>query len=707
MSESFYPPNPPSVPTDLTRVQTRFRIRAIAVVIGIFLFLLIYLAMVTAAGYFVYFTLVEMPVGRGRYSFLVKIGLIAFSVMLFVFLLKFLFKKQQIHDPFNIRLKENQHPKLFKFIRQLCQDTKAPFPKKVFVNHECNAAVFYNTTILSLFWPVKKNLLIGLGLIDFMNLSEFKAILAHEFGHFSQKSMKLGSYIYMANRIIYDMVYQRDSWDELLTKWKRLDFRLSAFGYLLSFFVWILRHILGLFYMGLNLLHASLSRQMELQADLVAVSVTGSDAIVNALARVEFASQCIQFADQQVQTAADHKLFTKNIFYHREKAAGHLERIDADFVDRFAVKSDSREMFFTQQDNKKLSIFDTHPTHYQREKNAKKRYIAHTVDTRPARLLLENFQQLSEEVTLHLYKVSAFLPDKAALSNPEEVETFITGEVDDLHYDPRYLGIYDNRLIRLSDPDNIESLPQEVNIDANQLEKEYRELYGQGFEEKMKVIRQRHKDMDTVYGILTKENKSKSFAVNNKLYKTNQAEAVYKALLDEDEKEGKWYETFDRKVLLIHYLMAKAVNEEIKAQLMMRYGFHYQLQEAFVKARNIRARVNEVLQKLADMSELEEDTAREFTRIFSNCRLEMGKILEKTNEMSIPTLRNMEKVKSLKHFLMENQLANITVGEWDSVKIEIFIGQVETIIDRMSRLHFKSLAGILELQEQIARAYIG
>jgi len=190
MSESFYPPNPPSVPTDITRVETRFRIRAIAVVIGIFLFLSIYLAMVTAAGYFVYFTMVEMGVVKGRCGFLVKIGLIAFSIMLFVFLLKFLFKKQKIHDPFNIQIKEDQHPKLFNFIRQLCKDTKAPFPKKVFVNHECNAAVFYNTTILSLFWPVKKNLLIGLGLIDFMNLSEFKAIVAHEFGHFSQKSMK-------------------------------------------------------------------------------------------------------------------------------------------------------------------------------------------------------------------------------------------------------------------------------------------------------------------------------------------------------------------------------------------------------------------------------------------------------------------------------------------------------------------------------------
>ena len=39
MSESFYPPNPASVPPNITRVETRFRIRATAVVIGIFLFL--------------------------------------------------------------------------------------------------------------------------------------------------------------------------------------------------------------------------------------------------------------------------------------------------------------------------------------------------------------------------------------------------------------------------------------------------------------------------------------------------------------------------------------------------------------------------------------------------------------------------------------------------------------------------------------------
>ena len=46
-----------------------------------------------------------------------------------------------------------------------------------------NAAVFYDLSIFNLFFPSKKNLEIGLGLVNVLNLGEFKAILAHEFGH--------------------------------------------------------------------------------------------------------------------------------------------------------------------------------------------------------------------------------------------------------------------------------------------------------------------------------------------------------------------------------------------------------------------------------------------------------------------------------------------------------------------------------------------
>ena len=79
-------------------------------------------------------------------------------------------------------------------------------PYRVFVNHEVNACVFFNQSFWSLIIPARKNLLIGLGLVNRLNLTEFKAVLAHEFGHFSQNSMRLGTYVYTANTTIGKLV---------------------------------------------------------------------------------------------------------------------------------------------------------------------------------------------------------------------------------------------------------------------------------------------------------------------------------------------------------------------------------------------------------------------------------------------------------------------------------------------------------------------
>ena len=49
-------------------------------------------------------------------------------------------------------------------------------------------------------------------------MQEFKAILAHEFGHFSQRSMKVGSYVYYVNQVIFNMLYDNDSFDKMIQK---------------------------------------------------------------------------------------------------------------------------------------------------------------------------------------------------------------------------------------------------------------------------------------------------------------------------------------------------------------------------------------------------------------------------------------------------------------------------------------------------------
>ena len=81
----------------------------------------------------------------------------------------------------------------------------------------------------------------------------------------------------MANHIIYDLVYRRDVFDELLAKARRTNIRIAVFAWLLYGILWILRKILQGAFKLINFFQSALSRQMEFHADLVAVSITGSD----------------------------------------------------------------------------------------------------------------------------------------------------------------------------------------------------------------------------------------------------------------------------------------------------------------------------------------------------------------------------------------------------------------------------------------------
>src|SRR5262249_36976340 len=203
--------------------------------------------------------------------------------------------------------------RLFAFIRQICADTGAPAPAKIVVSADVNAGVFYTCTFWGLFFPTRKSLHIGLGLVNSLNLVEFKAVLAHEFGHFSQKVVRLGTDSATANPISREMVEARD--------W--LDAYLAVFGPALA----VLRWLLGGLFKIINFAHASLCRQMEFQADLVAVSVTGSDAIVHGLLRTDFGQQCLDQACEDLRGAADQGLFSCDLFFHQQQSIEYLRAV--------------------------------------------------------------------------------------------------------------------------------------------------------------------------------------------------------------------------------------------------------------------------------------------------------------------------------------------------------------------------------------------
>src|SRR5262249_26442963 len=116
-------------------------------------------------------------------------------IIFLLFLIKGFFAKREPETSFQLEIFPEEHPRLLDFLSRLCDDTGAPVPHRIVVSPEINAAVFYEESLLGLIVPPPKNLLIGLGLVNVLTLSEFKAVMAHELGHFSQRGMLLRRYL--------------------------------------------------------------------------------------------------------------------------------------------------------------------------------------------------------------------------------------------------------------------------------------------------------------------------------------------------------------------------------------------------------------------------------------------------------------------------------------------------------------------------------
>ena len=120
-----------------------------------------------------------------------------FCLQIAWYLVKPLFSIHRASNENRREIYRSDCPELFSVIEDIASKTGNKMPKHVYLSAELNACVFYNSTsIWSIFLPTRKNLMVGIGLLQGMGKDELRAILAHEFGHFSQQTMKVGSITY-------------------------------------------------------------------------------------------------------------------------------------------------------------------------------------------------------------------------------------------------------------------------------------------------------------------------------------------------------------------------------------------------------------------------------------------------------------------------------------------------------------------------------
>ncbi len=464
----WYPATPQNVPPAVTQPSATFKKEVGQVLWAILLFFTIYLLLIAAslllAAACVYLGVSIMVHMTHIITILAGLGIISIGIMVFIFLVKFIFSVKKFDESGSMVITESEQPQLFAFIKQLTVDTQTPFPKKIVLSPEVNACVYYNDSFWSMLFPVKKNLQIGLALVNTLTLSEFKAVMAHEFGHFSQRSMKLGSFVYNVNKVIYNMLFDNKGFAEFLQGWGSLHYAIAIFVNLTIYIIKGIQKILQVVYRFVNKRYMALSREMEFHADAVAASVSGSNNCISSLQKLEVGDICYQTVIQKANEQLKFKQALQNVYDNHNEVMrqyalhnnlplqNHTPLADAAFFKKFAIN--------------KVNVKDqwaSHPSREEREQHLEALQVVAATDSRPAWLLFSDAAALQQKATHLLYKT---VPDEAQLPRMDAAafKAQYQLEIDKYTLHSAYNGFYDNRSMNDMDFNVVMERPYEPPI---------------------------------------------------------------------------------------------------------------------------------------------------------------------------------------------------------------------------------------------------
>lgn len=701
---TLYPAAPVGVPPNFTRPSGAYRMRTVAVLAGLFAFLLLYLGLVAAVCYAAYWLVLHpppIPSGRGAFVVLVAyVGSIAALGMLLLFLAKGLFKSQKADRHTYLPVTRQQQPELFAFIDKVCEEAAAPKPAGVYVSPDVNAAVFYDTSLINLVIPPRKHLLIGAGLVNAVGLREFKAVLAHEFGHFSQKSLAVGRYVYVANRVLSDVVYGRDSWDDLLRQWCSVDLRLSFPAWGLRGVVWVLRKGLGGVFRGINLMHLSLGRQMEFNADDVAVSVAGSDAIVTTLCRVEYADRCFAVTAKELSEAADHGLHTRDLFHHLALAADYLRARNNDPTLGVPAAPPARVFDPEAAGDGPPAMWASHPPNHEREANAKRTPLPAPADDRSPWLLFRDADGLKADLSDVFYEHVLGKPGKGEPADPAKVQAFIDAERAETTYDPKYHGLFDNRPLRIGDPADPATEPADDRLAAF-----FAAYPPPDLAARMADYTRRQGEEHILSGLKSGQLslKGSTFSFRDRDARMRDVPGLLETVEKELAADREQFTAWDREMYAAHFRAAHRLDPARAADLRRRYEFQLRVQHWIGELTGWQGHVEETIQG-ASGRELGADefasltaTLREAVRKLEDCHAEAGRL-------SCPAMSNVAEGTKLGELIVDPKWRRPVFydGAISGEQVGKLLTGYQVTLDKLRRVFFKGMGNILTSQERIA-----
>ena len=500
------------------------------------------------------------------------IGLILSGGMLIFFLVKFLFTKGNPGVK-RYEITEESQPELFHFIRDLTLETAAPFPKHVYLTPEVNASVFFDSSFWSMFFPVKKNLNIGLALVNTLNQSEFKAVLAHEFGHFSQRSMRFGSYVYNLNKVIYKILYENSGYYNMLNAWARTHYILRLAAVINVKVVKGIQYVLKKMYVNINKAHLGLSREMEFHADAMAGYYGGTNNMIAALRRIEAGSNSydilLNFLNNEINKGAKSvNIYPQHVIVLQQFAIEHQLVIDNNglpVINKGIAALNNAKVILNDQ-------WASHPTMANREAKLSKLDVMAEPVNKSAWLLFRDAEKIQEDFTTHLYAATSQSGKEYAILDNEKFRFDFEKEISATSYNKAYGSFYKNRAITLFDIDDA------IGGSNQKIPATFNEFFTDENCNLPNVIAGMENDIKLLDIISAKKEEAYTFDFEGVKYTKDDAQKIKTTINERLKKTNEQLAALDKAAFLFFYMATD--DAQLKDQLAWDYKKMFEYQEA-------------------------------------------------------------------------------------------------------------------------------
>ncbi len=236
--------------------------------LGFVVFSYLFVLLLAAACVYIPFFLLSHSEGPSFQTIIVLIAGIAMSGTMLWSLLP---RRDQFQPPGPL-VDRPSHPRLFSELDAIAASLNEPLPAEVYLIREVNAFVSDRGGILG--FGSRRVMGLGLPLLSILRVSEFRAVLAHEFAHYYGGDTRLGPWVYKTRMAMVRTIENMAS----IRRVMRWGLAVLVYRVVMS----ILQGYWKLFFRSTQMI----SRRQEYRADELACHIAGSSALSDGLRKI-------------------------------------------------------------------------------------------------------------------------------------------------------------------------------------------------------------------------------------------------------------------------------------------------------------------------------------------------------------------------------------------------------------------------------------